>query len=146
GVPGTFDKITWTQNRKAASLKELIESIEFRVDVSSVNSKDKGRDATLSTKFFAMMKDKNVIKGEVKSFALDKKSSTAALTMNGVTKEVPFSVTAQDTTLTWTSNIDLTDQFQMAKAVASLAEACKALHIGKDGKSVTWDEVGLTVT
>ena len=145
GVPGTFDRISWSQNKKSLTLKALVESISFVVDVQSINSSDKGRDQTLGTKFFSQMKNKGGIKGKIKAFDLEKGTTTATLAMNGVAKDVDFRFEAKDKLLVWTSSIHLTDHFQMAKSVAALAEACGPLHTGSDGKAVTWDEVGLKV-
>lgn len=144
-VGGSFDKISWSQNKNATSLKGLIESISWEIDPVSVNSGDKTRDFNLTSKFFGMMKSAGKIGGNVKSFDLGKNTSVATISMNGVNSDVIFKVTTDKNSLMWSGQLKLSEQFQMVASVNSLAEACKVLHTGTDGKAVTWDEVGLEI-
>lgn len=148
-VSGSFDKISWSQNKKATSLKSLIESISWEIDPASVNSGDKTRDFTLASKFFGIMISASKISGNVKSYDPKKDTSVAVISMNGVSTEVAFKVAADNNSLKnsliWSGQLKLSDQFQMVASVNSLAEACKVLHTGTDGKAVTWDEVGLEI-
>lgn len=145
-VSGTFEKIVWNQNKKSTSLKGLIESISWEIDTASVASGDKARDFTLTSKFFGLMKSAPKIGGDVKSFNADKKSSVATISINDVNTDITFKVVTDKNNLKWNGTLKLSEQFQMVASINSLAEACKVLHTGTDGKAVTWDEVGLEVS
>lgn len=145
-VSGSFGKISWSQNKAASSLKGLMESISWEIDTSSVSSGDKARDFSLYTKFFELMKTGKKIAGNVKTFDPINKSAVASIEMNGVTHDVKFKVDSDKSSMTFSGQLKLSEQFQVVASVNSLAAACKELHTGKDGKAVTWDEVGLEVS
>jgi len=86
------------------------------------------------------------IKGVVKSHDPEKSESVATITMNGISKDITFKYEKKDKLLTWTGQIDVLKDFLMKDSYKKLHEACKELHKGNDGKSLTWSEVDLKVT
>ena len=69
----------------------------------------------------------------------------ADLTMNGVSKKLPFNYSITDKTFTMDGVMKITD-WSAEAALNSLNEACKDLHKGADGVSKTWDEVAINIT
>ena len=68
------------------------------------------------------------------------------ITMNGVSRVVPFAYTATpEGEVVAKGSIDMLD-FALKDAHDSIHQTCEELHRGKDGVSKTWTEVDLTVT
>jgi len=126
----------------AKNFRDLFVGSKMVIDVDSVDSKNPGRDAKLVNSFFNIMvgpdikaeavdiKAQEVKKGEPKLGVI-----TIAVTMNGVTKNVPMSYRYFDSKLGAMGTIDLFD-FQGQNALASINKACFDLHQGK-----TWNDV-----
>ncbi len=140
-VKGTFTEINITNSNDGGSSSAALEGLEFEIPVSSIFTKDTLRDSKLNTFFFAVMENTMSLKG---SFSIkDETSGNLALTMNGMTKDLPFSYQMSQDTILIDTKMDL-NLWQAQNAVESLHQACLALHTGPDGVSKTWDEVGVT--
>lgn len=144
GVSGSFDIIDYNEPKGSKSLDELFTNIKFRVDTASINSDNPIRDKKLALYVFGSIRNPGQITGSVESFALKEAKATASLTINGVTKKVPFKIENKGNNYTFTGSIDFWD-FAMARSHKAVSEACKALHTGEDGKAKTWSEVGLSI-
>jgi hypothetical protein len=127
GVKGTFDKIAFVAG------KNCLEGAEVIINKHSVDTKNPGRDDTLDQFFFSKLK------GDIKAKVLkvDEKTLDVAVTMNGVTKTVPFHYTKKDGRIEAKGVIDLFD-FSASDALSSIAKACYDKHAGK-----TWNDVEL---
>jgi polyisoprenoid-binding protein YceI len=137
-VKGTFKEIKINKSIEGASASAALEGLEFEIPVSSIFSKDTIRDAKLNTFFFAVMENTLNLKG---SFKIDSENSgTLALTMNGLTKELPFDYEMSQDTILINAPMDL-NNWQAQAALESLNQACLELHTGPDGVSKTWNEV-----
>jgi len=133
GVGGTFDKITLHATDKS-STKALLESATIVIDTSSINSKNSGRDAKLVQFFF----DKQGVKDiNIKVVSVESKIITLAITMNGVTKNVPMKLDLERDEAEAEGYIDLAD-FNMLPSLKSINKACFDLHKGK-----TWQDVAI---
>lgn len=143
GVSGTFDNID-LQQTEAKTPQDAFESVKFRVDTASVNSQNPERDKKLALYIFGALADPGSIAGSVSQVDLKKGTASAVLTLNGIKKSLDFSVNNDKMNYTFESKIDLGD-FKMSKSLEALHIACEKLHIGKDGKSVTWPEVGIKI-
>ena len=132
GVKGTFDKITYTPG------KNCIKGAEVIIDKHSVDTKNPGRDKTLDSFFFSRLQGD--IRAKIKS--VGDKTLTVAVTLTGVTKNVPFFYEKKGSTLTAKGVIDLFD-FSGLEALRSINKACFDKHQGK-----TWNDVelGFTIT
>ena len=140
-VKGTFTEINITNANQGNSSAEALEGLTFEIPVSSIFSKDTIRDAKLNKFFFAIMDNTMSLKG---SFSVkDDANGNIALTMNGMTKDLPFTYEMSKDTILIDTKMDL-NIWQAQNAVESLHQACLALHTGPDGVSKTWDEVGIT--
>ncbi len=130
GVKGTFDKIAYTPG------KNCLQGAEVIINKHSVDTKNPGRDKTLDSFFFSKLKGD--IRAKVKK--IGDKTLTVAITLNGVTKEVPFFYEKKGSTLTAKGVIDLFD-FSGSQALHSINKACFDKHQGK-----TWNDVELRFT
>ena len=140
-VKGTFTEINITNANQGNSSAEALEGLAFEIPVSSIFSKDTIRDAKLNKFFFAIMDNTMSLKGRFS--VKDDANGNIALTMNGMTKDLPFTYEMSKDTILIDTKMDL-NIWQAQNAVESLHQACLALHTGPDGVSKTWDEVGIT--
>jgi hypothetical protein len=138
GVSGTFDNVK-VSHKTANSLEDLLKSISFEIDTKSINSGNPARDMTLQKTVFAFLSVPETIKGEVK--AATDKSIDVKMTLNEQ-MNAAFDYTASEGVIKAEGDIDLT-QNGLLKSFKAVAEACKALHTGKDGVSKTWSDVNI---
>lgn len=135
GVKGTFSKIDlYTKHLGEASLEAELNHADFNISSATVSSGDPTRDTKLKDFFFAKMLGD--IKGSFGEFKDEKVPVT--ITMNEVTKEVPFTYRKNGDTLVIQGKIDIVKDFSANMAFQSIAEACKDLHQNK-----TWPDVDI---
>lgn len=145
GVSGHFKSTEYkTVVPAAKNFRDLFVGSKMVVDVGSVDSKNPGRDAKLLKYFFNVMAGPDIqakvvdIKAQkVEKGAPKVGTITIAVTMNGVTKDVPMGYLYADGKLSATGNLDIFD-FQGQQALASINKACFDLHQGK-----TWSDVSI---
>ncbi|CAL2091339.1 YceI family protein [Tenacibaculum sp. 190524A02b] len=142
-VKGQFQKVEITKGGDGATAKEAINNAEFSVPVSSIFTKDTSRDFKIKKFFFGIMDKTELLSGKL---VLENDSiGYSDITMNGVTKKLPFTYSIKDKVFNMNATMKITD-WKAEKALASLNEACKELHKGADGVSKTWDEVAIQIT
>jgi len=140
-VKGTFKEIEILKMNDGATPSSALDGLDFEIPVASIFSKDTIRDAKLNKFFFAVMENTLTLKG---LFTVENENKgNLVLTMNGLTKNLPFTYTMSQDTILVNAKMDL-NAWEAQDAVASLHEACLALHTGPDGVSKTWDEVGIS--
>ena len=140
-VNGTFKEINILKMNSGSTAAASLEGLEFEIPVSSIYSKDTIRDGKLKRLFFGVMENTLNLKG--KFSVKDASNGNIALSMNGVTKELPFTYEMSKDTILINATMDL-NIWETQNALASIHQACLALHTGPDGVSKTWDEVGLS--
>ena len=139
-VNGTFKEIIINQMNSGSTAPASIEGLEFEIPVSSIYSKDTIRDGKLKRLFFGVMENTIHLKGK---FSIkDTSSGNIALSMNGLTKDLPFTYEMSKDTILINAKMDL-NIWETQNALASIHQACLELHTGPDGVSKTWDEVGI---
>ncbi|WP_440069387.1 YceI family protein [Tenacibaculum discolor] len=142
-VNGQFQKVNITAGGEANTAKDAINNAEFSIPVSSIFTKDTSRDFKIKKFFFGVMDNTELLSGKL---VLENDSiGYANLTMNGVTKKLPFKYTLNGKEFSLNTTMKITD-WQAENALDSLNTACKDLHKGADGVSKTWDEVALNIT
>ncbi len=146
GVGGTFDTINVTSTT-ANSLRDLIKSIKFDIATNSVNSNNPDRDKKIFEFFFGKMENGDKISGQVKKVSGDENSGIVTLfvMMNSVGNDVEMTYDFSRNVLNMEGEINLGD-FNGQEAVKALNDKCKDLHTGKDGVSILWPDVKLTLT
>ncbi|MGB5321346.1 YceI family protein [Lutimonas sp.] len=140
-VNGTFKEIRILEMNSGSTAAASIEGLEFEIPVSSIYSKDTIRDGKLMRLFFGVMENTLSLKG--KFSVKDASNGNIALSMNGLTKELPFTYDMSKDTILINATMDL-NIWETQNALASIHEACLELHTGADGVSKTWDEVGIS--
>ena len=139
-VNGTFKEINILKMNSGGTAAASLEGLEFEIPVSSIYSKDTIRDGKLKRLFFGVMENTLSLKGK---FSIkDASSGQIAISMNGLTKELPFTYEMSKDTILINAKMDL-NIWETQNALASIHEACLELHTGVDGVSKTWDEVGI---
>ncbi len=148
GVGGVFDKVDYQSPKKSGiNFSEILSGATVTIDKKSVNSKNEGRDAKLVKFFFDQMKG-DTITARIIDLQPGKRergkpktgNMTVAVTMNGITREVPMHYTYDQGTLEAWGVIDLFD-FSASAALQSINKACFDLHLGK-----TWNDVTIGFT
>lgn len=142
-VKGRFNKVKITSGGTGESIKEAIDGAEFSVPVSSIFTNDSGRDYKIKKFFFGVMDKTELLSGK---FIIENDSmGYSDITMNGITKKLPFKYSLKGKVFQFTGTMKITD-WKAEKALESLNTVCKDLHKGADGISKTWDEVALNIT
>ena len=148
GVSGVFDSVKYTAvAAKGKNFREILVGSSVVIDTTSVNSKNKGRDAKL-VKFFFKQMNSTTINAKIVDIKADKRIKgkprtgvvTLDITMNGVRKKVPMKYTFADSVFAAKGVIDVFD-FSANIALASINKACFDLHQGK-----TWNDVTIAFT
>ena len=143
GVSGVFDNVKYTPIAKEGkNFREILVGSKLSIDTSSVNSKNKGRDAKLVKFFFEKMSSKS-IDAKILDIKADKKIRGKPrtgvvildITMNSITKKVPMTYSFSNSIFSAKGVIDIFD-FSANKALTSINKACFELHQGK-----TWNDV-----
>ncbi len=135
-VGGTFKGVSFTSS-KGEKASEILTGATFKIDASSVSTKDKGRDFKIAKFFFSTLEGGSEITGVVKK--VTNKVLTVAITMNGKTLDIPLSYTYKNQKLSAKGVIDVFD-FAMNDELSALNKACAALHEGK-----TWSDVAISI-
>lgn len=148
GVTGTFNTTTLSGPREAPSLTALAEGLSMKIDGTSIESNNPGRNATISQFFFQKFAPSPEITGTVESVDGDDSKGTLniAITMNGTTRTVPFTYTiSKDHAVTAKAAVDMMD-FALQKPFDSIHQACEEQHTGEDGVSKTWTDLELALS
>ena len=137
-VKGTFDSYMAGGFHKASSVGDLFEGVEILIDTGSVNSGLEVRDMTLGSKFFKLFTGTTIVAqtANYKDGEVD-----LLVNMNGRMATRRVAVDINDDKIAFEANFDMMKDFMLGDAWASIHEACKLLHTGPDGKSVTGTDV-----
>lgn len=139
-VRGTFKSISIDQSGTSSEMAGALNDLTFEIPVKSIFSNDTLRDGKLVRFFFDIMENTSQLKGKFQ--VTDKSKGTIALSMNGVSKDLPFDYSVSGDTIVVNATM-MVDNWGAQAALESLNEACKELHTGADGVSKTWNEVGI---
>ncbi len=142
-VGGQFKKVDIISGGEGNTVNEAINNTEFSIPVSSLFTKDTSRDFKIKKFFFGIMDNTKLLSGKL--MLSDATNGIAKITMNGQTKDVPFTYTIVDKTFNMKATIDI-NNWNASAALASLNKVCLDLHKGADGVSKTWSEVALNIT
>jgi len=131
GVGGSFDRVVVT-SKSANSIEALLVGSNVKIDTSSINSGNPGRDATLVSSFF---KTQNINTITAKILSLKDSKALTEITINNITKTIPLVYTVNEGKVSAKGSIDLGD-FTMLPSLQSINKVCFDLHGGK-----TWQDV-----
>lgn len=143
GVSGTFNQIAVNNTKSADNPMGVLVGADFSMQTSSVNSGDAERDPKLIVFFFKKLANTDMITGKISS--INDGEAVVTITMNNKTVDVVGKVVMEGNKVTLTTSINMTD-FEGLDAIASLNEACSALHTAEDGsESKLWPDVSIVV-
>jgi len=141
-VKGVFKTVDIKKSKPAANPIEVLQDLEFEVPVSGIFSKDSIRDYKLVTYFFGVMDNTLNLSGKIN--IQENGKGDISLTMNELTKELPFTYEVKGEIIEMKASMDL-DNWQAQAAIAALNEVCNEKHKAADGISKTWNEVALQI-
>ena len=140
-VKGTFNEVRIVNSVKGADPSGSLDGLSFEIPVSSIMTNDTIRDGKLQKFFFAVMENSLTLKGKFK--VESETSGNLDISMNGMSRELPFTYQVDQDTIRLDATMDL-NNWGAQTALESLNEACKVLHTGPDGVSKTWNDVALS--
>ncbi|TGK18755.1 YceI family protein [Leptospira fluminis] len=150
GVGGKFTKIRITGFKTGKSPEEALRGFKFFLEPIDLDSANPERDAKIKGAFFGALKDGGKISGHFVSVKFDATGNAGTgvvkLTMNGISRDVHLNFTLENGDLLKTKGTVLLKEWKAEHAVSALNQVCKDLHTGKDGKSVLWPEVDVSIT
>ncbi len=139
-VKGSFKDIRIVSSKPGEDAAGTLSDLGFEIPVNSIFTNDTIRDGKLKKFFFAVMENSMTLKGK---FNVETESSgKLEISMNGLSKTLPFDYEVDQDTIHVNATMDLNEWGAQA-ALESLNEACKVLHTGPDGVSKTWNDVAL---
>lgn len=146
GVPGVIDSAAVTGMVTAENPQEVFKNASVTLFMPSLDSKDATRDKKIVDIFFGAMTNAESITGKVMSVSGDNEAGTGEIMLgfNEKSNTLPFEYAITDSRLKLTFVVDFND-FGAENAVEVLNKACDERHTGKDGKSVLWPDVKVTI-
>ncbi|WP_425460220.1 YceI family protein [Leptospira semungkisensis] len=149
GVGGKFTKVSISGTKPGDSVTHALKGLKFSLEPIDLDSGNAERDPKIKGAFFGNLKANGKISGSLSSVSLDadQKSGKGViqLTLNGVTKALPLQFTLENgNILNVKGSLDL-NHWKAGAALKALNDICKDLHTSKDGKSVLWPDVEITI-
>jgi len=146
GVGGQFTGVAYTPNKKEGkNFNELLVGSKVSIDLTKIDTKNKGRDKTLVDNFFGKLNGKTIdaiVVGIKRDKGTDGKKLYQGVvdvnvTMNSKTVTIPMKYNYKDENFKAKGTIDIFD-FSANDALKSINKSCFALHKGK-----TWNDVSI---
>ena len=147
GVGGTFKEIKVDAPENTGDAKSMIEALSFSIPISSIETKDQGRNRKIQEFFFGGLASTEMLTGKVVSLG-DDNQAVLEITMNEITQEVSGDYTLEGTTFTWNTEIDV-NEWNAEAGLTALNEECKDLHTDHengDTESKLWPDVTISFT
>jgi polyisoprenoid-binding protein YceI len=145
GVGGTFTEINVKGGEKNEDAHALLEGLSFEIPISSISTKNEGRDQKINTFFFGEI-NTEVLSGKVVSLDDATGKATLAITMNAITKNVEGEYLLADNAFSFDTEINVLD-WEAGNGIEALNEECKDLHTdyaNGDTESKLWPDVTLS--
>lgn len=139
-VKGTFSMFTVNGN-EAEKAEDVIKSLEFTINTTSVETNDSGRNAKIALHFFGTLETPEIT-GKVTALDLDAGKATVMIEMHGISYDVEGTCSLENNKFTYDASIDVINWNAMS-GIEALNEQCKDLHTGEDGVSKLWSQVDL---
>ena len=145
-VTGQFKKFKSSkifQNNQYQSVEDLIEGLDFNIDLGSSVSGDPIRDGNLKDFFFNLLAKNLVIRGEFEKIEGD--SINVLLKLFGQEKRFKLGAVYENDMFQIKGTINIIDQLGAKKAFEGISNKCHDLHKGPDGISKTWEGVEILI-
>lgn len=136
GVNGTFDKIdVISYNQDTETVEGKISNAAIKLQGTTVNTDDPGRDNTLRMFFFENLGNDGIITAEFGELKNGKAPVTLILgESESISKTFDYEVDGSEIKIG--GKIDLIEDFKAQKAYDALHEECNSLHEGVTGTDV----------
>lgn len=141
GVSGTFKDLKFETRNSTGTIDTILYGSTLRIPTLSVDSKNEIRDPKLRTIFFKALHT-DTITGKV--LTVYKDSGLVEISMNNITREVPYSYSVKNDSIMLQTRLDL-NQWNGQQAIEVLNKECYDLHIGADGISKLWPDVAVEI-
>lgn len=147
GVSGVFDKINIEDKLYGNSIKTILKDVKFEIPVDGINSNNPERDKKLVKYFFGTMNNTNSLQGKILSLDGNENKGTCkvALQMNDLSNPLSMEYHLVDNQYYVLKGIIDLNKWNGQKAVKTLNDVCKDLHIGKDGLSKLWPDIKVVI-
>ncbi len=145
-VTGQFKRFKSSKIQKKneyESIQNLIEGLDFTIDVGSSFSSDEIRDDNLKNFFFKLFAKNLVIDG--KFGKLEQDSVNVVLKLFGQERRFKLNAYYESEIIHIKGHVDIIDQLGAKKAFESISQKCFDLHKGPDGISKTWQDVEIYI-
>ena len=142
GVPGGFNEIM-VESETSEDPIDVIESISFTINTSSVETNNEDRNGKVAEHFFGTINTEEIT-GSIKELK-DDGNAVIEIYMNGIAFNIegPYELDGSD--FSFETSIDVVN-WNALSGIEALNEVCKDLHTGKDGVSKLWSEVTLSLS
>lgn len=146
GVGGSFTEINVKGGEENENPIKVIENLSFDIPISSLSTKDEGRDAKIAEFFFGEINTTSLT-GKVVRLEEDRKVAMILITMNGISNEVRGDYTlSEEGVFTYAAEINVFD-WQAEGGITRLNKECKDLHTDfekGDTESKLWPDVEIS--
>ncbi len=143
GKFNTFKSAKIQKNNEFQSIQDLIEGLDFLIDVGSSSSGDEIRDNNLKDFFFNLLAKNLTITGKLEK--LEKDSVGVLLKLFGQEKRFKMQALYENDMIQIKGTINMLNQLGATKAFESISNKCYELHKGPDGVSKTWQDVDILI-
>jgi|GEM_PF-2900669 len=142
-VSGTFEEIDWFAPSKQ-SLTDVLAASALAIQTGSINAGDPARDANIKASLFKTLMRGHTIRAVARSVSPEDKKLNVDLFMGGSVRPVSLDYMTKGGEIVLKGVVDLKELGYTA-AFKSLADQCRDLHTGTDGKAKTWSDVNIVV-
>ncbi|MDX1651489.1 MAG: YceI family protein [Brumimicrobium sp.] len=144
-VFGTFTHMQVEGKLEGAVPKEMLESFEFQIPTSTVETNDPSRNKKIDSLFFSKLDKTSMITGNVVALK-DDGTAVINIKMNDIEKEVIGKYTLEDNKFAFETQIDLST-WDALEQLNELNVACKDLHTDvENGEKVSklWPDITIS--
>lgn len=143
GVSGTFKEINWFAPNEQA-LNDVLAGSALAIQTASIDAGDPARDENIKASLFKTLMRGHTIRAVARSISPESKKLNVDLFMGGGVRPVTLDYEAKDGEIVLKGQVDLME-LGYTKAFKALADQCRDLHTGVDGKAKTWSDVAIEV-
>jgi hypothetical protein len=146
GVPGWFKQFSSTGVPKEInSAQDLMENLEFKIPVTSLETGIEDRNAKIIEHFFGTIST-DTLSGSVLKLEGTQNEGKAIIqiAMNGLTKDAELDYSLIDNVFQLKGTIDV-EIWDALSGINSLNKVCEILHQGTDGVSKLWSTVDIDI-
>lgn len=142
-VSGTFKEINWFAPSEQA-LTDVLAGSALAIQTSSIDAGAEARDANIKASLFKTLMRGHTIRAVARSISPSAKKLNVDLFMGGGVRPVSLDYTTKNGEVVLKGVVDLMD-LGYTEAFKALADQCRDLHTGTDGKAKTWSDVAIEV-